>query len=462
MLETDYLIVGCGASGMAFADVILTETDAEIIMVDRFHKPGGHWNLAYPFVRLHQPSSYYGVSSADLGNREIDQVGLNRGLQHLSSSDQILAYYDEIMQRKFLPSGRVKYFPLCNYLGNTQFVSNLTGKTYDVKVKRKLVNAIHMQTKVPSTHVPNFTVSPGVHFMPINNLPQIEVPPVGVVVIGGGKTGVDAILWLLENGIEPEKISWVISRDAWFIDRRNTQPSMEFLGDFLHYQASQYEALRDASSIPDLFDRLEEAGVVLRIDPTVKPTMFRGATVSRLELDELRRVKNVIRMGRVRHIDESSILFEEGSLDVEPGQIFVDCSANALSHSEITDVFSGRTITIQPIRGGQIVFSAALIAHIEAAYSDEAHKNELSRVVPLPDHDTDWIKMLAGSLRNQQIWRKDSLLIKWIRQNRLDGFGNLLANVGEGDTDLKMKRTRVHKSIGPALEKLQAFVSELS
>ena len=42
-LRTDYLIVGAGAVGLAFADVLLTETDADIVIVDHRHKPGGHW-----------------------------------------------------------------------------------------------------------------------------------------------------------------------------------------------------------------------------------------------------------------------------------------------------------------------------------------------------------------------------------------------------------------------------------
>ncbi|MEL6693372.1 MAG: FAD/NAD(P)-binding protein, partial [Pseudomonadota bacterium] len=54
-LETDYLIVGAGASGMAFADTILSATDHEMILVDRRAQPGGHWVDAYPFVELHQP-----------------------------------------------------------------------------------------------------------------------------------------------------------------------------------------------------------------------------------------------------------------------------------------------------------------------------------------------------------------------------------------------------------------------
>lgn len=58
-LEADYLVVGTGAVGMAFADTMLTENkDATIIMVDRHHMPGGHWNDAYSFVNLHQPSAF--------------------------------------------------------------------------------------------------------------------------------------------------------------------------------------------------------------------------------------------------------------------------------------------------------------------------------------------------------------------------------------------------------------------
>jgi cation diffusion facilitator CzcD-associated flavoprotein CzcO len=66
ILEADYLIVGSGAMGMAFTDVLLTETDASVVMLDRHAQPGGHWNDAYPFVRLHQPSAFYGVNSKPL------------------------------------------------------------------------------------------------------------------------------------------------------------------------------------------------------------------------------------------------------------------------------------------------------------------------------------------------------------------------------------------------------------
>jgi cation diffusion facilitator CzcD-associated flavoprotein CzcO len=42
-LETDYLVIGAGAAGMAFTDALIADSDADVVMVDRRHRPGGHW-----------------------------------------------------------------------------------------------------------------------------------------------------------------------------------------------------------------------------------------------------------------------------------------------------------------------------------------------------------------------------------------------------------------------------------
>ena len=110
-LETDYLVVGCGAAGMAFADSLLTDCDADVIMVDRRHAPGGHWNDAYPFVRLHQPSAYYGVNSLPLGSETIDTHGSNKGFYERAGATEICAYYDRVMQRQSAPFGTGPLLP---------------------------------------------------------------------------------------------------------------------------------------------------------------------------------------------------------------------------------------------------------------------------------------------------------------------------------------------------------------
>ena len=404
MLETDYLVVGSGAVGMAFADILIAETNANIIIVDRFAKPGGHWNFAYPFVTLHQPSAFYGVSSRELSKGMKDEVGWNKGLNDLASGAEVMNYFDDVMRHQFLPTGRVQYFPMCDYKGDGKFVSKISGDEYQVKVNIKTVDATYLKTTVPSTHTPNFLIGDNVNFIALNDLPKVENPPVGFVVIGGGKTGIDACLWLLENKVDPQKITWVVSRDAWLIDRKNTQPTMEFFEDAIGAQANQFEALVNANSVDDLFERLEACGSLLRIDKNVKPQMFHGATISQMELSELRKIKNVVRKGRVQSIKKDRIVFNDGSIPTSEKHIHIDCSASAITNLEMKPIFEGDLITPQTVRSYQPVFSAAFIAHIEATYETEAEKNKLCQVVPLPNHDTDWIRMMAIFMVNQFNW----------------------------------------------------------
>ncbi len=144
-LEADYLVVGCGAAGMAFTDSLVAACDAQVVMVDRRHAPGGHWHDVYPFVRLHQPSAYYGVNSLPLGSETIDRHGPNRGFYERATGPEICAYYGRVMQERLLPSGQVRYFPMCDYLGAHRFASRLTGDEYEVTVRKKFVDARYLE-----------------------------------------------------------------------------------------------------------------------------------------------------------------------------------------------------------------------------------------------------------------------------------------------------------------------------
>ncbi len=461
MRSTDYLIIGSGAVGMAFADVLLSETDAQIIIVDKYHKPGGHWNLAYPFVTLHQPSAFYGVSSKELSKGVKDQVGLNQGLSDLASGAEVCAYFDEVMRHQFLPTGRVQYFPMCEYQGKGKFVSLLTGVERQVEVRKKIVDATYLKTAVPATHTPNFSIDPTVNFMAINELPKITTPPAGFVVIGGGKTGIDACLWLLEHEVNPDHITWIISRDAWLLDRKNTQPTEEFFENSIGAQADQFEALAKATSIDDLFQRLENKGVLLRLDENVRPTMFHGATISQMELKALRSIKNIVRKGRVQQLKATEIVLAEGTIPTSTEHVHVDCSASAISNLEIKPIFADQLITPQTVRSYQPVFSAAFIAHIEASYDSDEEKNGLCQVVPLPNHDTDWIKMLSVFMMNQYTWSQDKALSKWLLNNRLDGFSQLMRSA-KGDPEKAATIKRLRENAMPAMMKIHQFMEELS
>ena len=462
-LKTDYLIIGSGVVGMAFADTLLTETDADIIIVDRYAMPGGHWNVAYPFVTLHQPSSFFGVSSMELSRGTIDQIGLNKGLGDLASGAEVSAYFVEVMRQRFLASGRVRYFPMCDYTGNGQFNHKLSGEKFSVDYAH-LVDATFMTISVPSTHTPNFDIGEGVRFMPINDLPKVTASPAGYVVIGGGKTAIDACLWLLQQGVDADAIQWIISRDAWLLDRANAQPSEAFVETIINTQAGQFEAIAGAQSIDDMFDRLEACGYLLRLDPSVRPSMFHAATISQAELAQLRRIKNIVRMGHVRAIETDRIVLTQGEIATSPQHLHIDCSASlarSFAHKDIVPIFQGNVITPQPIRAYQPAFSASMIAYVEANYDSDEEKNRLCAHVPLPNQDVDFIPMTLAMMMNQFNWSQDANLRAWIRDNRLDGFSKSIANIDKNDSEKMDILKRIRDNAFPAVEKLQKFAASL-
>jgi choline dehydrogenase-like flavoprotein len=114
-LEADYLVVGAGASGMAFADALIRHADVQVALVDRRHGPGGHWLDAYPFVRLHQASSFYGVASTMLGSGSIQGEGPEAGLHERAGAAEICAYYQRVLYEQLVPSGRVEFHPNSEY-----------------------------------------------------------------------------------------------------------------------------------------------------------------------------------------------------------------------------------------------------------------------------------------------------------------------------------------------------------
>ena len=462
-LETDYLVIGSGAMGMAFTDTLLTETDASVMLVDRHHRAGGHWNNAYPFVRLHQPSLNYGVNSRPLGRGTKDRAGLNQGLFELASGAEVLDYFDQVMNQQFLPSGRVQHFPMCSFEGFDggvgTFRSITSGQPHQVRVRRKLVLANRLDTRVPSVQPPRYSVAPGMRCVPPNSLPRIQAPPSGYVVVGAGKTAMDAVVWLLEQGVQPGSVRWIMPRDSWLVDRANTQPAAECFSEFFSGVAAQLQAVLDATSMPDLYHRLEAAGQLMRIDASVEPTMYHCATVSRAELALLRRVRNVVRLGRVQSIEADRIVLQHGSIPTDAGVLHIDCSASAIEPKPAVPVFEGPQITLQTVRGCQPVFSAALTAKVESGPYDEAQKNTLCTVIPLPGPGLMWLEILAANMANQHRWSRDDNLAKWLLSARLDSFSALSRSVPESDVEGRALLARIRALGGEARGKMARLLA---
>ena len=464
-IDTDYLIIGSGTAGLAFADTLIAETDAQVTIVDRHGKPGGHWNDAYPFVTLHQPSAFYGVNSLELGSGRIDSIGLNRGLYELASGPEVCGYFDRVMNHRLLPSGRVRYHPLCNYLGEGRFESLLSGAVTQVNVRKKLVDANYFGPSVPATHRPRFTVGDGVRVLPPNALPGLWYTAQGAalprrfVVLGAGKTAMDVCVWLVQSGAEPDAITWVVPRDSWLVNRVSTQTGPEFFNAAIGGQADQIEAFAQATSTDDLFLRLEACGGVLRIHADRSPTMFHLATMTPAEIGVLRRIRNVIRLGRVQALAADQMQLAQGRVEVEPGALFIDCTASAVEPRPPLPVFQGDKIVLQMVRLAQPAFSAALTAYVEARYTDEAQKNKLCGTVPFPHTLDGYPLAMVANMWNQFHWSQDAGLRQWIRASRLDGFGKLKASADRQDTEKQNMLARLKDNLPAALANLTRLVA---
>ena len=459
-LSTDYLVVGAGAAGLAFVDTLIAEADADVVIVDRRHRPGGHWNDAYPFVRLHQASANYGVNSRALGTDSIDTTGRNAGFYELATGVEICDYFRRVLDGQLLSSGRVRFYGGCDYVGDWSrhhaFTSRLSGQTTTVRVRRKLVDTTYLDVSVPATHTPTFSVDPAARCVPVGDLVDLAEPPAGFTILGGGKTAMDACGWLLDNGVDPDAIEWVRPRESWVIDRALFQP-LDLVAKSVERMSLGIEALADAETVDDLFRRLEAAGGLGRIDRSLAPTMYRGAILSEPELQNLRQVERVVRRGRVVHLGAGEIVLEDGSITAARGRVNVDCTAAGFRSAAPHPIFEPGRITLQSLTGGFTTYYAALVGFVEARRDRDDEKNRLCRPTSQPDEPVDWIRGLVGVLRSVAMEAGEPDLKAWVERSRL----NVVRGMGDhsGDPAMRAALRRWVRNLKPALRNAERLLA---
>ncbi|MEM6494526.1 MAG: NAD(P)-binding protein [Pseudomonadota bacterium] len=448
-LETDYLIIGAGAVGLAFVDTMLDEDpDCRITIVDKHAKPGGHWNDAYPFVALHQPSATYGVNSVELCPDRRDTRGHNAGMFPLAPHAEILAYYSKLMSERLIPSGRVDYHPMTEYLSNegrTHRVKGiLSGEEMTIHTRRKLVDGTFFKTSVPATHTPAFEIAEGTRFTIPGELPGLwkdtSKLPDHYVVIGGGKTAMDTAVWLLEAGVPSQKIGWVRPRDSWMFNRKLLQPAYHEIEGLVRFQTDLVEAANAAQTGEEMFEELGKRGTMLRIDESVTPKMFHYAVISEGEVALLRQITNVYRQGHVTRIEPGAMHFASDSVELPQNTLFINCTATAVPFSvrdATRPVFDGDTITPQLVQVPFVPYSAALTAFIEANFETDDEKNALCPLAPLTDSTASYPYAVMANLMSTAILAGNEKVNAWNAKSRLHPTGPAVARMmAEGDPRL--------------------------
>lgn len=448
--ETDYLIIGAGAVGLAFADTLIDEDpDCHITFIDRHAKPGGHWNDAYSFVALHQPSALYGVNSMEFPSEQLDTHGHNAGFYALASGAEVLAYFEKVMNMQLLPSGRVSYHRLAEFQGmgeggEARFSSILSGEESRIKVRRKLVDATFYQTSVPSTHTPGFEMGEGVEMVPPGALGDIwkrgDDLPEHYVILGAGKTAMDTALWLLEAGVDQRHISWVRPRESWLINRKDVQPGVENLETLVRSQIAHITAAGEAEDGAEMMRIMADKGHFLRIDEAVEPEMFHFAVISQGEIERLREIENVIRTGRVTRIEPGAMHFGDQTHSVPEPTLFINCTARAVPFSVAKHqkpLFEDGLITLQPLHVPLVTLSAAITAFLEVHFDNDEEKNARAIPGPLTDTPQTYPYAYLTTSMNRMAWSQDPKITAFLSKSRLDPSGPSIAKMAaEGDTRL--------------------------
>jgi hypothetical protein len=460
MLECDYLVVGAGASGMIFVDELLAQTDADIIVVDRMERPGGHWNHAYPFVALHQPSAFYGAGSTPLGANRIATEGINAGLYEQASGLEVSAYFDRLMRDRFLPSGRVRYLSMSDYEpgpGKEHWIcSRLSQDRAQVVVRKRVVRTAHYGVSTPATHSRNFLAIRATIATPAE-LPSKAPGHAHFAVLGAGKTAMDVLLWLLGRGVSPDRLTWIAPRDSWLTNRETVQPGDLHRKRMLQSQLNKLTAYATSQNLDEMFGQLEDSEEIFRIYPDVTPSMHYGATISRGELHELRKVRDVVRMGRVECIEGARVTLQQGARDLPHDTLFIDCTARGLNYRKTCDVFADGCITIQMVRRSLVSLSAAVIAFAEARLGEDVRRNRICRPIPYGDALASWIDCALVDLEAQERWAGEPDLRAWLKDHRLMGAG-----IGEGvapDAGMKAIAKAIAAIRPSAIERLRCLAA---
>jgi hypothetical protein len=434
--------------GMAFTDALIDHSDVRVAMIDRRHGASGHWLEAYPFVRLHQASAFYGVPSTLLGGGQLQHRGPEEGLQERATQSEVCTYYARILDR-MIESGKVEFFPNSEYVGDRTVVSHISGERFEVPERCRIVDAHYLAPSIPAEKPPPFEVSADARVIPVNHLVRLEEAPSQYVVVGSGKTATDACIWLLARGVDPDAICWVRPRDPWMMNRAVVQPDPAV---FTGMSADTMQAAAESASLEELFLRLEDAGIMLRIDRTVMPTMAKAPTLATWELEKLRSLENVVRRGHIEAGGRGKLTFADGSVSVAEDALVVHCAADGLKYPPPVPVWRREGITLQAIRAGFPCFGAAVTGYVEATRQDDDEKNRLCPPTTFPDSLATWARMNVNGTKAVMSFMSEPDIKEWSSRVALNPAR--VAPDYPGSAALDDARERLAAHLGPGLARL--------
>ena len=159
------------------------------------------------------------------------------------------------------------------------------------------------------------------------------------------------------------KITWIVSNECWYFNRDifiNIRRFSKQLQPIIEAQIS-------AKDVNEAYLLLEEIGYFMRLTKDIWPTKMRAATLSTKEMETIRTLTDIIRLGRIDRIENDAIIFEKGAtLPTDANTLHIDCSAAGTNFPPVNEkIFNGEYINLLMVQAPRPCTSAAMIAAIE-------------------------------------------------------------------------------------------------
>jgi hypothetical protein len=220
----------------------------QILVVDQHKQLGGQWNDAYDYVALHHYTWTYTVQ----GYPWPPEIAADRA--HQATKAQLLTYFKTI-EKDFLAKGveihyghemtakelipgkdgeykvTLRKYEAADDIGS----SKEGGATFDISAK-KLIMCTHtrhnsppfrkIMTEASGKPVPNNIYPYQIGAQMIPQVKTIIAQKQKIAVIGGGKTGVDAMMHLhWTHGVPLDQFVWIKKHDLAYALRYATRPA---------------------------------------------------------------------------------------------------------------------------------------------------------------------------------------------------------------------------------------------
>jgi hypothetical protein len=182
--------------------------------------------------------------------------------------------------------------------------------------------------------------------------------------------------------------------------------------------------------------------------------------MSAWEVEQLGRIRDVVRLGRVRRVDRDRITLDGGSVLTSWHHLHVHCAARGLNPAPGISLFTDDRSTLQSIRTGLMPFNSAMTGFLETTRGDTAEKNVLCPPNRQPDTSLDWLAGMLIGIQADYSWSQDAAISAWLERSRLNVARGLRSRTD--DPRLRPVAAKYAQNARPAVDNLRKLLMQAS